>query len=69
MNPLLEYTIPAAVRRLSQVLLIFAAAATPALAQATWDNRTALILGSGNTNAGFACNGSRFLMVTSSPAT
>jgi hypothetical protein len=50
---------------LAQWSLVFAATAIPALAQATWDNRTALITGGVNNNAGFAYNGSRFLMVTS----
>jgi hypothetical protein len=35
----------------------------------TWTDRTSLISGAGNSNVGFAHNGSRFLMVTSSPTT
>jgi hypothetical protein len=34
-----------------------------------WINRTSVISGAGNSNVGFAYNGSRFLMVTSSPST
>ncbi|MEY4490105.1 MAG: hypothetical protein RIQ79_2613, partial [Verrucomicrobiota bacterium] len=51
---------------LATALVIFA---TPALrAQSTWVDRTAQITGNNN-NTGFAYNGERFLMVTSSPVT
>jgi Immunoglobulin I-set domain len=59
-------------RRLAQFLTFTAGAvllSARANAHDTWDNRTSLITGTGNSNVGFAHNGSRFLMVTSSPTT